>query len=250
MSNIYLLSDKCEDKDFLGNKGANLATMTRLGLPVPPGFVLSIEAYRLYRDSQELPGEELEKAMSVLEKTTCKRLGNGLKVSVRSSAPVSMPGMMDTLLNIEDMDQVKMAIKQIFHSWDNPRAVEYRRINHIPSGLGTAAIVQAMVFGNSDTNSGTGVVFTRNPSTGERGLFGEYLPQAQGEDLVSGSRTPDTLATLKSQMPDLYRELDEHTSSLEQVNENIITPQEALERVTFHDIQALLHRQIRSPERY
>jgi len=289
VSKIYSLSDKCEDKDALGNKGANLVSMTRQGLPVPPGLVLSIDAYRSYRDTGELPDDELEQAIAILEQQVGKKLGEGLKVSVRSSAPVSMPGMMDTLLNIEDMEQVKIAIKQIFHSWDNPRAVEYRRINHIPPDLGTAAIVQAMVFGNKDSNSGTGVVFTRNPSTGEKGLFGEYLAEAQGEDIVSGARTPEPISALKSQMPHIYDELDELTRSLEyhyrdmqdveftieagklyllqarsgrrsgqaavkiavdMVRENIITPQEALERVTYQDIQAQLHRQIQSPERY
>ncbi|MCK4783955.1 MAG: pyruvate, phosphate dikinase, partial [Desulfobacteraceae bacterium] len=215
MKHGFSLSDGPVDKNLLGNKGANLVSMTRQRLPVPPGFVLSIDAYRLYRDTGELPDGELEQSMAGLEQQMGKKLGEGLKVSVRSSAPVSMPGMMDTLLNVEDMEQVKMAIKQIFHSWDNPRAVEYRRINHIPPDLGTAAIVQAMVFGNKDSNSGTGVVFTRNPSTGEKGLFGEYLAQAQGEDIVSGARTPEPISALKSQMPHVYDELDELTKSLE-----------------------------------
>ena len=289
MEYIRFLSEAPVDKNLLGNKGANLVSMTQQKLPVPPGFVLSIDAYRLYKEKGELPNAELEQSMALLEQQVGKKLGDGLKVSVRSSAPVSMPGMMDTLLNVEDMEQVKIAIKQIFHSWDNPRAVEYRRINHIPPDLGTAAIVQAMVFGNKDTSSGTGVVFTRNPSTGEKGLFGEYLAQAQGEDIVSGSRTPEPISALKSQMPNVYNELDELTKSLEHhyrdmqdveftieagklyilqtrsgkrsgqaavkiavdmVREKIITPQEALERVTYQDIQALLHRQIRSPAQY
>jgi pyruvate,orthophosphate dikinase len=263
--------------------------MTRLGLPVPPGFMVSIESYRMFKQSSMLPSEDIEQAINTLERQTKHRLGKGLQVSVRSSAPVSMPGMMDTLLNISDIEQVKQAIKRIFDSWDNPRAVEYRRINHIPPELGTAAIVQAMVFGNKDSNSGTGVVFTRNPSTGEKGLFGEYLAQAQGENIVSGTRTPEPVSTLKSQMPHVYDELDELTKSLEyyyrdmqdveftieagklyilqtrsgkrsgqaavkiavdMVLEKIITPQEALERVTYKDIQALLHRQIQSPARY
>jgi pyruvate,orthophosphate dikinase len=289
MAKIYSLSDKCEDKDALGNKGANLVTMTRLGLPVPPGFVVSIESCRMFKQSGMLPNEDIEQAVSALERQTKHRLGKGLQVSVRSSAPVSMPGMMDTLLNIGDREQVKQAVKRIFDSWDNPRAVEYRKINHIPPDLGTAAIVQAMVFGNKDSNSGTGVVFTRNPSTGEKGLFGEYLAQAQGEDIVSGARTPEPISALKFQMPQVYDKLDELTKSLEyyyrdmqdveftveagklyilqtrsgkrsgqaavriavdMVKENIITPQEALERVTYNDIQALLHRQIKSPAQY
>jgi len=289
MTKIYSLSDKLEDKDILGNKGANLVTMTRLGLPVPPGFVVSIESYRMFKQSGMLPSEDVGQAISALERRTKQRLGKGLQVSVRSSAPISMPGMMDTLLNISDGEQVKQAVKRIFDSWDNPRAVEYRRINHIPPDLGTAAVVQVMVFGNKDSNSGTGVVFTRNPSTGERGLFGEYLAQAQGEDIVSGTRTPEPVSALKSQMPHVYDELDELTKSLEHhyrdmqdveftieagklyilqtrsgkrsgqaavkiavdmVREKIITPQEALERVTYNDIQVLLHQQIQSPAQY
>jgi pyruvate,orthophosphate dikinase len=289
MSSIYSFYDNCEDRNILGNKGANLVTMTRLGLPIPPGFVVSIESYRMFKQSGMLPNEDIEQAISALERQTKHRLGKGLQVSVRSSAPISMPGMMDTLLNIGDREQAKQAVKRIFDSWDNPRAVEYRKINHIPPDLGTAAIVQAMVFGNKGSNSGTGVVFTRNPSTGEKGLFGEYLAQAQGEDIVSGARTPEPISALESQMPRVYDELDELTRSLEahyrdmqdveftveagklyilqtrsgkrsgqaavriavdMVKENIITPQEALERVTYNDIQALLHRQIKSPAQY
>jgi pyruvate,orthophosphate dikinase len=263
--------------------------MTQQKLPVPLGFVLSIESYRMFKQFGTLPTEDIEQGISALERQTRHRLGQGLQVSVRSSAPVSMPGMMDTLLNIGDREQVKQAVKHIFDSWDNPRAVEYRRVNHIPPDLGTAAIVQAMVFGNKDKNSGTGVVFTRNPSTGEKGLFGEYLAQAQGEEIVSGARTPEPISVLKSQLPYVYKELDELTKSLEyhyrdmqdveftieagklyilqtrlgkrsgqaavkiavdMVREKIITPQEALERVAYNDIQALVHRQIQSPAKY
>jgi pyruvate,orthophosphate dikinase len=263
--------------------------MTRQGLPVPPGFVLTIDAYKLFKNSGELPHQGIEQSLAILEKQTGRRLGDGLEVSVRSSAPVSMPGMMDTLLNVDSLEKINLAARQVFESWDSPRAVEYRRVNRIPPDLGTAAIVQAMVFGNQDASSGTGVVFTRNPSTGDKGLFGEYLAQAQGEEVVSGARTPEPVAVLKSQMPEAYAELDRLIRSLEahyrdmqdveftiesgklyilqtrsgkrsgqaavriavdMVKENIITPQEALERVTFKDVQALLHRQIKSPEKY
>jgi pyruvate,orthophosphate dikinase len=289
MEHIYSLSDGPTDKDLLGNKGANLVSMTRQGLPVPPGFVLTIGAYKLYKNSGELPHHEIEQSVAILEEQTGRRLGDGLKVSIRSSAPVSMPGMMDTLLNVGTLEKIKLAVRQVFESWDSPRAIEYRRVNHIPPDLGTAAIVQTMVFGNQDPSSGTGVVFTRNPSTGEKGLFGEYLAQAQGEEVVSGARTPEPVAALKSQMPQAYAELDSLSRALEayyrdmqdveftiesgklyilqtrsgkrsgqaavkitvdMVKENIITPQEALGRVTFKDIQALLHRQIKSPEKY
>ncbi|MFC2024706.1 PEP/pyruvate-binding domain-containing protein, partial [Chloroflexota bacterium] len=283
MGNVYSFFDDCEDRALLGNKGANLVTMTKLGLPIPPGFIISIEAYNDYRKSGQLPDKEIEQSIAKLEEKMGRRLGEGLQVSVRSSAPVSMPGMMDTLLNVAEMEDIKIAVKQVFHSWENPRALEYRRIHNIPPDLGTSAVVQAMVFGNKDAKSGTGVVFTRNPSNGEPGLFGEYLAKAQGEDIVSGAKTPEPIAVLKSKMPDTYNELDRLTKSLEDhyremqdveftvesgklyilqtrsgkrsgqaavkiavdmVKENIITPEEAMERVTYKDIQA------RFPPRY
>jgi pyruvate,orthophosphate dikinase len=289
MNNIYSLCGSCENKVLLGNKGANLVTMTKLGFPVPPGFVISIDAYEQYKKTGDLPDGEIEHFIAYLEGEVGQRLGDGLEVSVRSTAPISMPGMMDTLLNVRNISHIKAAVRQVFDSWDSPRANEYRKVNNIPSDLGTAAIVQAMVFGNKDSNSGTGVTFTRNPSTGEKGLFGEYLAQAQGEEIVSGARTPEPVATLQSRMPDVYAELERATSRLEayyrdmqdveftiesgklyilqtrsgkrsgqaavkiavdMVNENVITPQEALLRVTHKDLQALLHRQIKSPEQY
>ena len=189
MAAVYRFTDDCEDKMLLGNKGANLVTMTRIGLRVPPGFVVSIEAYADYRRTGRLPIDDIEEGLHWLEETTGKRMGDRLMVSVRSSAPVSMPGMMDTLLNIRSKQHMISAIKKIFGSWDNLRAVEYRRLNNIPRDIGTSAVVQAMVMGNTDDRSGTGVVFTRNASTGEPVLFGEYIGRAQGEDLVSGVRT-------------------------------------------------------------
>jgi len=289
MSYIYSFRDACEDKARLGNKGANLVTMTRLGLPVPPGFVLSIEAYTEYKRTSSLPETEIRQAIASLEEQTGKRLGRDLQLSVRSSAPVSMPGMMDTVLNVKDMAEVEAAVKRVFDSWDNLRAVEYRRLNRIPSQLGTSAIVQVMVFGNKDTASGTGVVFTRNPSTGEKGLFGEYINQAQGEDLVSGTRTPGLIADLEGMMPDVYAELQEIGKLLEShfndmqdieftiesrklyilqtrsakrsgkaavktavdmVHEGLITREEAITRVRVEDLRALLYKQIKSPELY
>jgi pyruvate,orthophosphate dikinase len=263
--------------------------MTRLGLPVPPGFVLSIEAYTEYKRTSSLPETEIRQAIASLEEQTGKRLGRDLQLSVRSSAPVSMPGMMDTVLNVKDMAEVEAAVKRVFDSWDNLRAVEYRRLNRIPSQLGTSAIVQVMVFGNKDTASGTGVVFTRNPSTGEKGLFGEYINQAQGEDLVSGTRTPGLIADLEGMMPDVYAELQEIAKLLEShfndmqdieftiesrklyilqtrsakrsgkaavktavdmVHEGLITREEAITRVRVEDLRALLYKQIKSPELY
>lgn len=289
MSYVYFFQDKQEDGAILGNKGANLVTMTRLGLPVPPGFIISVEAWSEYKRSGRLPEVEISQAIVTLEKQTGRSLGKGLQVSVRSSGSVSMPGMMDTVLNVKDIDGVKTAVKQIFESWDNPRAVEYRRLNNIPSDLGTSAVVQAMVFGNKDETSGTGVIFNRNTNTGEEGLFGEYLIQAQGEDLVSGARTPSPISDLQSLMPDAYAELQEKADFLEShyrdvqdieftiesgklyilqtrsakrsgqaavkvavdmVHEGLITKEEAISRLSVADLQALLHKRIESPGSY
>jgi len=276
---VYLFKGDCGEKSQLGNKGANLVAMTRLGLPVPSGFVVSIEAYNMWRDKGFLDDKVIRYALQNLEGEMGCKLGNGLTVSVRSSAPASMPGMMDTILNIKDGDQVLAAIKHIFESWDNMRAVEYRRLNNIPATLGTAAIVQAMVYGNLDNKSGTGVVFSRNPSTGETGLFGEYLISAQGEDLVSGVRTPKSVATLESEMPEAYKELDKIAQKLEEhfrdmqdieftvessrsgkrsghaavkiavdmVHEGLITHEEAVNRVAVSDIRGVLHKQLKTP---
>ena len=131
MVEVYTFLDKCEERNLLGNKGANLVSMTRLGLPVPPGFIVSIDAYRQYKSNGAIPDSEIELAIAELERETKQQLGVGLEVSVRSSGPVSMPGMMDTLLNIDNMAQVKAAIKQVFDSWESPRAVEYRRVRRI-----------------------------------------------------------------------------------------------------------------------
>jgi pyruvate,orthophosphate dikinase len=291
MTYIYSLHDGCEDKNELGNKGGNLVTMAaKIGLPVPPAFVLSIsDAYRQYKRTGKLDEAEIDKAIASLEREMKRELGKGLEVSVRSSGPVSMPGMMDTILNIGDMKKVKASIRQVFESWDSKRAIEYRRLNNIPSDLGTAAVVQAMVYGNRDADSGTGVVFTRNPSTGERGLFGEYLSEAQGEDVVSGARTPVPVASLKTKMPKVYAELDKITKQLElyyhdmqdveftvesgklyilqtrsgkrggyaavkiavdMVAEGLITREEAVLRVTVEALRSLLHKRIKSPESY
>lgn len=215
MSTVYSFEEGLDDPFQSGNKGANLIIMCRLGLQVPPGFVISILAYRDYKKTGKLPTEEIEKAGSSLEKKMGKKLGKGLMVSVRSSGPVSMPGMMDTVLNVKDIHTLLSSIKKVFDSWDNLRAVEYRRQNRISSEFGTAVIVQAMVMGNADEKSGTGVVFTRNPSTGEKVFFGEYIHRAQGEDLVSGTRTPVTIDFLREQMPGNCKELEDVGQTLE-----------------------------------
>lgn len=284
MSCVYSLSGSLDDRFQLGNKGANLVIMTRLGLPVPSGFVVSIDAYRSWRETGSLPDEAIDEALLSLEKDMKGQLGKAFEVSVRSSAPTSMPGMMDTVLNIGSHSEMMGAVKHIFESWDNLRAVEYRRLNKISPTLGTAAVVQVMVYGNRDEQSATGVVFTRNPNTGENALYGEFLMGAQGEDIVSGVRTPEPVATLKSVMPTMYTELEAFGRKLERhfcdmqdieftvesgklyilqtrsgkrsgraavkialdmMNEGIITQEEAILRVTVDDLNGLLHKQLK-----
>lgn len=279
---VYLFKDgNAEMKNLLGGKGANLAEMTNLGLPIPQGFTVTTEACTDYYKSERKVTEEITKqifdALALLEEEQGKKFGdteNPLLVSVRSGARASMPGMMDTILNLgltdiavegfakktgnprfaydsyrrfiqmfsdvvmeipkslfeRVLDEIKEekgikidtdmsaddlkevierykeiyvkekgtafpqdprkqlmeAVTAVFRSWDNPRAIVYRRMNDIPGDWGTAVNVQAMVFGNMGNTSGTGVAFTRNPSTGERGIYGEYLINAQGEDVVAG----------------------------------------------------------------
>jgi pyruvate,orthophosphate dikinase len=286
MTDIFSFKDGCMDRFALGNKGANLVAMTRLKLPVPMGFIISIKAYKKWRENGLFPGEDIGQAISSLEIETGKKLGRGLEVSVRSSAPVSMPGMMDTVLNIGDMETLVSSIKRIFESWNTPRAIEYRRLNNISANLGTAAIIQSMVYGNRDSFSGTGVIFSRNPSTGEKCLFGEYMLQAQGEDLVSGARTPEPISKLKEVMPERYFELAAFADSLEKhfgdmqdieftiesgklyilqtrngkrsgraavkiavdmIKEGLLTCEEAVMRVTIDDLRGMLHKQLRTP---
>lgn len=250
-------------KELLGGKGAGLAEMCRLGLPVPPGFTITTQAC-VYYDTHEnrFPKElsaQVSEGLSFIEKKLNLRFGdpqNPLLVSVRSGARASMPGMMDTILNVglndqtveglaknakdrdfafesyqrlkkmfgdvvgkplpaDPAEQLWEAIAAVFRSWESKRAVEYRRIHRIPGDWGTACNVQAMVFGNMGENSATGVAFTRDPSTGEKKFFGEYLPDAQGEEIVSGLRTPLPLETLKEKMPACYKTLEEIYQRLE-----------------------------------
>jgi pyruvate,orthophosphate dikinase len=285
MDYIYSFHGDCEDKAVLGNKGANLVIMTKLGLPVPAGFIVSVQGYNEYKKSGILSEKEISQALAELEKEVHVKLGKGLQLSVRSSAPVSMPGMMDTVLNINGFSEMRAAIRRIFDSWDNIRAIEYRRLNRISSDSGTAAVVQAMVFGNKDSKSGTGVVFSRNPSTGAKGLFGEYIECAQGEDIVSGSRTPVPVSQLETLMPDIYKELEKKVNFLEghfrnmqdieftvearklyilqtrsgkrsgqaavkiavdMVHDGLITVEEAILRLKPDDLRALLHKHIKA----
>ncbi len=362
-------------RNLLGGKGANLAEMTVMGLPIPQGFTITTEACTDFNESGKVLSKEMtdqiDAALLRLEETAGKKLGdptNPLLVSVRSGARASMPGMMDTVLNLglndvsveglaaatdnkrfaydsyrrfimmfadvvigvnkskferrldeikeakgakydtdlnaDDLKEVIAAFKQIyfddqgkefpqdpkvqlyeavkavFHSWDNPRAFVYRRMNDIPYSWGTAVNVQMMVFGNMGDTSGTGVAFTRNAATGEKAMFGEYLINAQGEDVVAGVRTPRPIATLEQDMPEVYQQFCDIANKLEQhykdmqdmeftiekgklfflqtrngkrtanaalkiavdmVNEGLITPDEALMKVEPKQLDQLLH---------
>lgn len=364
-------------RDLLGGKGAGLAEMTRIGLPVPPGFIITTEACKDYQVTKEISEEIREQTLEHLrrlEEKVNKRFGdysNPLLVSVRSGAPVSMPGMMDTILNlglndttveglaqltgnerfaydsyrrfinmfgdvvmgvpheefekvlqshkdrnsylldteittevlkqiVEDYkalykehtgsdfpqdpyDQLFRAIEAVFKSWNTPRAVTYRQLNKISDNLGTAVNIVTMVFGNMGNDSATGVAFTRNPSTGEKRFFGEFLINAQGEDVVAGIRTPSPIEELEKAMPAAYAQLLEVADKLERhyrdmqdleftieknklymlqtrsgkrtaqaavkiavdmVNEGLITKEEAILRVTPEQVDQLLHKMI------
>jgi pyruvate,orthophosphate dikinase len=243
-----------EDTALLGGKGANLAELAKLGVPVPPGFVVTTAACRAYLEQGTLPDGLLEQARAALGELSAqlpRRFGDPaspLLVSVRSGAPVSMPGMMDTILNVglsprtldgfaasmgsatiaqdclrrvtemlgevtgeplpDDPDtQLEQAIVAVFESWNSRRAQLYRRFNRIDD-TGTAVVVQAMVFGNAGPGSGTGVAFTRDPSTGAPELFGEYLPGGQGEDVVAGSHNVGDLSGLLASDPAAHAELE------------------------------------------
>jgi len=369
---------RADMRSLLGGKGANLAEMLHIGLPVPMGFTVTTEACLDYYDKGEKISDEiLEQIFSALEKLEShngKKLGDTedpLLVSVRSGAAISMPGMMDTILNLglnddsvkalaeltgndrfaydsyrrfiqmfgnvvlgiehdkfekiiddekqkakatldteldannwqeviknykqlvkqetgEDFpqdpkQQLLMAVEAVFKSWNNPRAKVYRRINKIPDNLGTAVNVQTMVFGNKGNDSGTGVAFTRNPSTGEKKVYGEFLLNAQGEDVVAGIRTPKSISELEKEMPEIYKQftdicklLENHYRDMQDieftiengklymlqtrsgkrtaqaavkvavnmVHEGLITKEEALLRVAPDQIVSLLHRRI------
>lgn len=373
---VYLFREGNADmRNLLGGKGANLAEMTNLGLPIPPGFTVTTEACTDYYNHGRSISEEIQTqifdALALLEERLGKKFGdteNPLLVSVRSGARASMPGMMDTILNLgltdisvegfakrtgnprfaydsyrrfiqmfsdvvmevpkslfervideikedrkvhfdteltaEDLKEVirrfkeiykeKMgeefpqeprvqlmeAVKAVFRSWDNERAIVYRRMNDIPGDWGTAVNVQSMVFGNMGNTSGTGVAFTRNPSTGAKGIYGEYLINAQGEDVVAGIRTPQPITRLEEDLPECYKEflkianrLEEHYRDMQDmeftiedgklyflqtrngkrtaqaalqiacdlVDEGMITPQEAVSRIEAKSLDQLLH---------
>ncbi len=321
-----------KNKALFGGKGANLAEMTRLGLPVPQGFIITTEACtQYYKDGRKINDAiiaQIEKNLETLEKVSGKKFGsveNPLLVSVRSGARVSMPGMMDTILNLglndevveglaaltnnprfaydsyrrfiqmfsdvvmqQDkskyeriLDQIKdkkkvqydkdltaedlkeivklfkdlykksqgedfpqeprtqliEAVKAVFRSWDNDRANVYRRMHDIPYDWGTAVNVQCMVFGNMGDDSGTGVAFSRNPSTGENKLYGEYLMNAQGEDVVAGIRTPLPISTLEEQNPKIYKQFVDITKKLEKHNKDMQDMEFTIEKGKLYMLQ-------------
>ena len=375
MKYIYAFAEGNKDmRDLMGGKGANLAEMTGMGLPVPPGFTITTETCNHYLETKDFPVgffEELDEKLDELQHTMKKTFGsrqNPLLVSVRSGARVSMPGMMDTILNLglndetvegliektnnprfsfdsyrrfvtmygnvvlgiahdhfeealeaakkaksvsedteletEDLkklvkvlkgivlhhsgkpfpedprEQLLGAIASVFHSWNSKRAITYRNLNGIPHNMGTAVNVQSMVFGNMGEDSGTGVAFTRNPATGDKEFFGEFLVNAQGEDVVAGIRTPQKISELRDRMPEMYDQLHKVQKTLEDhyrdmqdieftiehgvlfmlqtrngkrtaraavkvavdmVVEGLITKHEALQRIDPNQLNALLH---------
>jgi len=330
---VYMFKEgNASMKNLLGGKGANLAEMTCLGLPVPRGFTISTEACNRYYDDNEMIAPEVEKeifdTLAMTEAIVGKKLGdakNPYLVSVRSGARASMPGMMDTILNLGLNDEVVIglarltdnerfaydsyrrfitmfgdvvmeidknkfekefeavkeargvtldtqldaaamkevvsrylrvyqdnkgepfpqnpkiqlleAIKAVFRSWNNDRAVYYRRMNDIPGSWGTAVSVQEMVYGNMGDTSGTGVAFTRDPATGEKKLFGEFLMNAQGEDVVAGIRTPQTIDQLKDIMPEVYEQFATIANTLENHYKDMQDMEFTIERGTLFMLQ-------------
>src|SRR3989344_5962068 len=251
----------------IGGKAKSLVTMAGMGMPVPPGFAVSTGVCRAYLEHARYPGRlewHIRRCLSALEKQTGKRFGdpsNPLLVSVRSGAPVSMPGMMDTVLNLgitpealpaleklggtmfavdthnrfrtsfgkvvgskvdNPWEQLELAFEAICQSWLNDRAVDYRRVHNISEDMGTAMIVQAMVFGNLDHKSGTGVVFSRNVATGDPEIYGEFLPEAQGEDVVGGSVTPLPISFFAEMYPEAFKQLTDTLRILEAREKDVV----------------------------
>ncbi|WP_410657381.1 PEP/pyruvate-binding domain-containing protein [Amycolatopsis sp. lyj-112] len=201
-----------EDSWLIGAKAHGLLELIRLGLPVPAGFVVTTKACRAFLRDGHLPDglrDELAVATRVLEEVTGRRFGGvpPLTVSVRSGAGVSMPGMMDTILNLRAAEQLESAVETVFASWETPRARTYRELHGIDHDLGTAVVVQAMVYGNRDERSGTGVAFSRNPNTGEPAAFGDVLFTHQGEDVVAGTTPTLPLTDLAAREPHVWTAL-------------------------------------------
>ncbi|GGM26313.1 hypothetical protein GCM10011608_08800 [Micromonospora sonchi] len=225
-----LATDVDGSADLLGAKAHGLLVLRRLGLPVPPGFVIDTRAGRAFLKDGRFPealDAELASAVRGLEAATGRRLGDRdrpLAVSVRSGAAVSMPGMMSTILNLglaptgaeDTMGQLRTAVETVFSSWRTPRATSYRELHGIPHDLGTAVIVQAMVFGNRDRHSGSGVAFSRDPDTGKQTPYGDVLFGRQGDDVVSGESTTRPLAELAHRAPAVWGDLRAALHRIEQ----------------------------------
>lgn len=274
------------DRSLLGGKAWGLQYMHRIGMPVPPAFTLTTRACAHYFDAGQKVSEQLWSAVleqiDALERNTGSRLGGvpPLTVSVRSGAPVSMPGMMDTLLNVGQtrggsawatrvrnaassqeslfarqtsapalapereperaaaLQDLRTAISRIFDSWHSDRAKLYRHAHGIASDLGTSVTIQAMVMGDLDNNSGTGVYVTRNPLNGVPLPYGEWLPVAQGEQLVSGQRTPQPLTELQAALPDVYAQLLSYGQILERAHRNVLEIEFTVEAGTLYLLQA------------
>ena len=217
---VYLFTEgNANMRELLGGKGANLAEMTGLGLPVPQGFTITTEACtQYYEDGREINAEiqgQINEYIEKMEEITGKKFGdkeNPLLVSVRSGARASMPGMMDTILNLGLNEDV---VEVIAKKSNNPRANVYRRDNDIPYSWGTAVNVQSMAFGNMGDDCGTGVAFTRDPATGEKKLMGEFLINAQGEDVVAGVRTPMPIAKMAEEFPEAFEQFQNVCQTLE-----------------------------------
>lgn len=223
------------DKALVGGKGAGLITMANAGFKVPPGLVVGTDVYAAYRESQIGLWNQAftEELLAELQETLINDVGLDQAtdlVSVRSGAPVSMPGMMDTVLNVKiDFASLRVAVRKVFDSWMSPRAIEYRKEFGISDGWGTAVVIQKMVDGSKNENSCTGVMFSRDPATGENLVVGEFLPQAQGEALVSGAVTPlplcemvnwnqqalDELLDIAGRLELLYREVQDIEFTIE-----------------------------------
>src|SRR5918995_1097021 len=213
-----LVAETGEPAEVLGAKAHGLVVLRRLGLPVPPGFVIGTAACRAFLRDGRLPdglGDELAAAVAALEAATGRRLGGAerpLAVSVRSGAPVSMPGMMTTILDLgrtatgpdDALRRLGLAVAAVFRSWETPRATTYRELHGIPHDLGTAVTVQAMVYGNRDRHSGSGVAFSRDPNPGEPVPFGEILFGRQGDEVVSGRSRTRPLHELAGREPAVW----------------------------------------------
>jgi len=196
----------------LGGKGAGLHEMTNLGLPVPPGFTMSTD----FNNLQPADGlKRYQDAILWLEDVTELAFGKGLVVSVRSGAAVSMPGMMETVLDVVDYEELCEAVEKVFDSWNSERAETYRKIKGIDRDLGTAVTVQQMVFGDSDDNSGSGVLFSRNPVSGMNMVMGEFIRRAKGDQIVGGTKTPEDLSVVATLETGGYAELREIAKKLE-----------------------------------